>query len=114
MIEYNTLFLVKARLEVNPIRALISGLFITVGLSSYLMFITERGVGYEDDLTLESRHRIFHNTLWIILITVLTVGYGDLYPIMDTGSIIAICAGFGGLLLSAALITMIHKYLTLS
>ena len=44
----------------------------------------------------------------------LTVGYGDMYPITDTGRVIAIFAGFGGLLLSAALITMVHKYLTLT
>lgn len=44
----------------------------------------------------------------------LTVGYGDMYPITHVGRAIAIIAGFGGLLLSAALITMVHKYLTLS
>ena len=50
----------------------------------------------------------------MVVITVLTVGYGDMYPITHVGRTIAIIAGFGGLLLSAALITMVHKYLTLS
>lgn len=60
------------------------------------------------------RHEDFCNTIWLVIITVLTVGYGDMYPITDMGKVIAIFAGFGGLLLSAALITMVHKYLTLT
>ena len=83
-------------------------------MSSYLMFIIEREAEYPDNPTLDARHENFFNTLWLVIITVLTVGYGDMYPITDMGRIIAIFAGFGGLLMSAALITMVHKYLTLT
>ena len=113
-VEYSTLFLVKAWLEVNPVIALICAFLIIVVASSYLMFIIEREATFDAAPIVDARHEDFCNTIWLVIITVLTVGYGDMYPITDMGKVIAIFAGFGGLLLSAALITMVHKYLTLT
>ena len=62
-VDYSTLFLLKAWLEVNPVIALIFALLIIVVMSSYLMFIIEREAEYPDNPTLDARHENFFNTL---------------------------------------------------
>ena len=54
------------------------------------------------------------NSLWLIIVTVFTVGYGELSPVTDVGRLIAITAALAGLVLSATLIGLVHQYLTLN
>jgi hypothetical protein len=45
--------------------------------------------------------RTFQDSLWLIVITAFTVGYGDIYPMTFPGRAISICAGILGVIFAA-------------
>ncbi len=48
-----------------------------------------------------------YNALWLIFITSLTVGYGDLYPVTHMGRFIAVIAAIIGIILIALVVTAV-------
>jgi voltage-gated potassium channel len=60
----------------------------------------------EDRLTSVQSYR---DALWLVIITFLTVGYGDYYPTTNGGRYIAIITSMGGQLYSAIVIGLVHS-----
>ena len=56
----------------------------------------------------------FKNSIYLTLITFLTVGYGDYYPVTHQGRIINIITAIGGLLYSATIIGIFHELISLN
>lgn len=74
---------------------------------SYILYLSER-VHPVDCTTSSGKFASYFNVLWLVIITVFTVGYGDLTPQSDLGRTIAIVAALCGLILSATLIGLVH------
>jgi voltage-gated potassium channel Kch len=57
---------------------------------------------------------LFNNSLYVICITYLTVGYGDITPQTQVGRCVAVIAGLSGVLTSSLLAAITHKKLVLN
>jgi hypothetical protein len=55
-----------------------------------------------------------YNSFWLIIVTITTVGYGDLYPTTYFGRIIAILVCIAGLLILSALIAYVRNFIILN
>jgi voltage-gated potassium channel len=112
-IEFTDLFYVKTWLKDNPLIALCLGVVTLIFIGSYLIFLAERK--YPVDCASDSgKFGTYTNSIWLLIITIFTVGYGEIYPITGIGRLIAIIAALCGLVLSATLIGIVHQYLTLN
>lgn len=80
---------------------------------SYLLYLAER-VHPVDCGNMSGKFSTYLNALWLVIVTVFTVGYGDIVPLTNLGRAIAIMAALCGLILSATLIGLVHQYLTLN
>lgn len=56
----------------------------------------------------------FGNAVWCIIITMSTVGYGDVYPISYLGRVIAFCAAISGIILASLLILTLSQKLAMN
>ena len=72
-----------------------------------MVYLAERTFPVDCD-DVSGKFSTYFNSLWLIIVTVFTVGYGDLTPSTDLGRAIAIVAALSGLILSATLIGLVH------
>jgi voltage-gated potassium channel len=68
----------------------VSGVLLLIYTASLAVFDTER---YQHGATINS----FGKALWWSITTVTTVGYGDVYPVTNTGRVIAVLLMIGGI-----------------
>ena len=89
--------------------------FLIIIVCSYCLYAVERTIDYDHYiLGLQDTPTFFIDYLWLLIITVLTVGYGDIYPKSHLGRVFALVAATGGLLLTATLITVFNTCLNLN
>jgi len=74
---------------------------------SYTIYLAERRYPIEC-MDPSGKFSTYQNAIWLIIVTVFTVGYGELTPQTDLGRAIAIMAALCGLILSATLIGLVH------
>ena len=80
---------------------------LSVFLFSYCMMVSERPVG---DATLSH----FSNCVWLIVITMTTVGYGDEYPTTFMGRLISIMASIAAVVMLAIIVNLVITKVSLS
>eukprot|EP00743_Colponemidia_sp_Colp-15_P005555 GILK01005976.1.p1 GENE.GILK01005976.1~~GILK01005976.1.p1 ORF type:complete len:934 (+),score=188.90 GILK01005976.1:182-2983(+) len=108
-------FLFKTWLEAHPVGSLLVGLSILVFVCSYVLHLYERNVtDFTEFPQMAGVHARYSNSLWMLIITVLTIGYGDVFPITPVGRLVAILAACSGLLISATMIGVVHNSLELN
>jgi hypothetical protein len=56
---------------------------------------------------------IFGNSLWCVMITMSTVGYGDYYPMTYLSRIILFLASITGIIIASLLILTLSTYLSM-
>ena len=99
-IDYTNTFLVKVWLTMNPVKGLFFGVFTFICINSYLLLLQERGDTIMQihcyDVELKDRIRTYRDAIWTLIVTFLTVGYGDHFPISNAGRYIAILTTIGG------------------
>jgi voltage-gated potassium channel len=54
------------------------------------------------------------NCMWLVIITISTVGYGDLSTVTVLGRLLSLLTAFIGLMISATLIGIVQERITLS
>ena len=113
-IQYTDKFLVKAWLKANPILSLCCPVFVIVVLISYLLYISERS--YPIDCVPESQGKLsnYLSSLWLMIVTIMTVGYGDLSALTLPGRALSILGAICGLVVTAILIGLVHQYISLN
>jgi hypothetical protein len=79
-------------------------LFIII-INSYILFLLERD--FENDIKLNN----FGTCIWAILITLFTVGFGDVVPYTYMGKLFCLFAGLQGLFFSSIIINAVYMAL---
>lgn len=105
-IHFNFSFIFKSMMSNHPIRVLgcmVTGFFI---MFSWAMRACEM---YHDEI-----HRNFFNSMWLISITFLTVGYGDIVPHSYCGRGISVMTGIFGAGCTALVVAVLARKLELS
>jgi len=113
-IEADTIFALKCLMKTNPYTVLFIAFMSTSVLFGFAVRVVERPF-YEDDVT----GRIYpdddgyqdwtflNNGWWCIVVTMTTVGFGDLFAVTYLGKLISIIACFSGsFLVSLMVVTL--------
>ena len=87
-------FAIKCIVQENPFFFLISFSCLSILMLSFMLKVVE-GPAYTDERP-SNDFRSIENCLWNILVTMTTVGYGDMFPITNLGRIINIFASIVG------------------
>ena len=82
-------------------------MYFSLVISLGQMISLSEGPYQEDFLNLE-------NSLWFIVITMGTVGYGDYSPQTYLGRVISFTAAISGIIISSLLILTLSRYLSMS
>lgn len=104
-VKINTVFIFKALMSTMPGTVLV---FIMIGIllsSTWAMRTCE--IYYHPD----ADHANFLNCMWMIAITFLTVGYGDIYPNSYCGRFVAVSTGMMGVGTTALLVAVLAQKL---
>lgn len=108
-IEINDNLLIRTWLNENPAETLFIAFGLVIFLSSYCVYVFERKNSFLKYLNGKvSDQNYYPDYIWLIFISILTVGYGDLYPETHGGRSIALLASLSGLVLSATLVGVIN------
>ncbi len=105
-VHFNLFFVIKAMTHLSPFRLLFGVLIPTALGLAYSIWVFERQS--------HSRHINFGDTVWLLLITMATVGYGDLTPENHFGRALCVVAAITGLLGTAFLVAFVSSKLRLS
>lgn len=104
-VKINTVFIFKALMSTNPGTVLILTMLGILLSSTWAMRTCE--IYYHPD----PDHSHFLNCMWMIAITFLTVGYGDIYPNTYCGRFVAVSTGLMGVGTTALLVAVLAQKL---
>lgn len=95
----NTFFSIKCLILKHPIRMLGVITILLITMLAIMIHIVEGPINQD--------YRGLYNCFWNLLVTMFTVGYGDMYPRTSLGRlIIVLCAFFGIILISLITISL--------
>lgn len=78
-IEFTDLFYIKTWLKEHPFQAMVSAMVTLMLTCGYMIHLAERA--YPIDCNdMSGKFSTYLNALWLVIITVFTVGYGDIVP----------------------------------
>ena len=72
-------------------------------LIAYSSFISSKGVSFDFNLLV--------NSFWLVIVTMMTIGYGDMYPQTHFGRSVIIVACLIGMLLVSTLVLALSSHL---
>lgn len=108
----------RAILHAHPILSIATLWAIAVACFSWALWATEYGVCTATTLCVGTfgikNLNDFATSVWCIIITMLTVGYGDVSPVTSIGKMIAVVAAFTGSALNGLLVATLTSALALS
>eukprot|EP00347_Sterkiella_histriomuscorum_P011945 403370495 len=86
------MFAVKSLMKAQPYTVLVISLLVSVGQMGYCLRIFERPLSEKTG----QDFGLMTNTIWNVLVTMTTVGYGDYFPKTNMGRIIGLIIAFWG------------------
>lgn len=105
------MFTMKCYFETNPAKMFFTIFVTTVLVMSYLMRIFELPYSILSKLDINEDIAYFPNSVWLVIMTVTTVGYGDVIPHTGAGKTIAVVAAlWGSLLVSLLVVTQMSFF----
>ncbi|XP_064636872.1 small conductance calcium-activated potassium channel protein 2-like [Lineus longissimus] len=105
-LSFNFKFIFKLYMNLNPVSTLTVIIVSVVTMASWSIRICEK---YDPNY-----HSTFSDSLWLIAITFLTVGYGDIVPVSYCGRTIAVLTGIFGAGVTALVVAVLAQKLELS
>lgn len=99
-------FLLKSTMTTS-LSAVIAMFAMQIVLYSYMLMMFERA-------TAEGPLQNFTNAVWLIIVTMTTVGYGDIFPTTRLGRLVAVSASFSALIMIAICINIVQSSLEMS
>jgi len=106
------MFVLKAQFKNNPLLLLIATLASTIYIFSYSIYIAENPM-----LKVQGKNANisdFKTSVWMVAVTITTVGYGDVSPITKLGKIFVFFACTCGMVIVSLIITNITNQLILA
>lgn len=104
-VKINTVFIFKALMSTMP------GTVLVLIMAGILLSSTWAMRTCEIYYHPEPEHATFLNCMWLVAITFLTVGYGDLYPNTYCGRFVAVSTGLMGVGTTALLVAVLAQKL---
>ncbi|KAL3107522.1 hypothetical protein niasHT_014239 [Heterodera trifolii] len=105
-VKTDTRFLLKRMLFLHPGPTLSAFVFCFWLIGAYILRLCESN----DEMDVLS----YYNTLWMMCVTFLTIGYGDIYPMTACGRIMAIVTGIVGVCVASMIVAVIVQKISLS
>lgn len=93
-------------LRENSKTTIFCSLLLSILIPGVLIKEFESNTGVE-----ENPFNFYWNAFWVIVLTITTVGYGDVYPITHFGRLVVSVACFIGVIMLALLISSVHSVL---
>lgn len=105
-IRFNIKFVFKSFMDLHP------GLFVFT--MSFSVFVLASWLMWACEVTHYNSQATLLNACWIIAITFLTIGYGDLVPISSCGRAVSVLTGLLGAGCTALIVALLTRMLQLS
>jgi hypothetical protein len=105
-VDVNGTFIMKHLLN-SSLSTLLSCIALVSLSLAYALMLAERGAAGSTDLDL------YENAIWCIIITMTTVGYGDVYPKTQLGRLVSITGAFSAVVLVALSVNAVTERLQL-
>ena len=106
----NTFFAIKSLVAEQPYTLMLIMFLISAFSCAYAMQVFERPLSVATGQNFDS----YWNALWLIVVTMTTVGYGDLYPKSNGGRIIGIMICIWGIFITSYLTVTLTQFLSFS
>jgi len=103
------MFSLKANLHRNPYQVYFLLFICAFFFSTFSIRVFERELDFQKGQTIAFAS--YWNAAWCLVITILTVGYGDFYPSTDVGRMIAVFSAIFGIFLTSMLIVSVSNVL---
>lgn len=116
----STGFILKAQFKYTPYITMIILLVLSVVLFGFLLRIFEYGYAADEGFVYIGKaienpnFKDYTDTFWVIIITMMTIGYGDIFPSTHLGRIVAFLAALVGMILVSLLIVSMSNFVTFS
>lgn len=109
--KYNNIFIIKIFIKKRPILFFIFMFFITVCIFSFVIRLCELPLAIEENnLGFES----FVVTIWVVIVTLTTVGYGDYYPKTMPGRFLGFILCIWGIVEISIIVVVLFELLVLN
>lgn len=112
-VDFTVAFFLKSTLKNHPTRCILAFLVALLGVGGYALFVVERFLcAFVSGSCCQPMS--FADALWSFVITILTIGYGDVVPRTAPGRAFAVVAGVSGMIATAVTIAVMSHYLVLT
>jgi len=106
-IKHGYLFVIKSFIQTHPLWTLMLGFSFSVLMAGYALMVFERPFQNEDPFNFDN----LKNTMWCVIVTELTVGYGEYSPVTWGGRITISIVCLWGIFLQSLTILIVDHYL---
>lgn len=112
-VDFTATFFLKSTLKNHPTSCLMASFAALGFVAGYALYVAERFLcAFKQNSCCQPM--LLDDALWMLIITILTIGYGDVVPRTTLGRAIAVCAGIFGTLSTAVTIAVMSNYLVLT
>ncbi|GLD96079.1 hypothetical protein PINS_up004757 [Pythium insidiosum] len=112
-VDFTTTYFLKSTLKNHPTACILVAFALLLAITGYALFVVERFLcAFLAGACCSPM--AFDDALWALVMTVLTVGYGDVVPSTGVGRFLAFLAGLCGTLCTAVTIAVMSNYLGLT
>ncbi|KAL3660900.1 hypothetical protein V7S43_013916 [Phytophthora oleae] len=112
-VDFTATFFLKSTLKNYPTSCLLASFAALGFVAGYSLYVSERFLcAFKRDSCCQPM--LLGDALWMLIITILMIGYGDVVPRTTLGRAISVSAGIFGTLSTAVTIAVMSNYLVLT
>ena len=119
-LNIGTSFILKAQFKYSSYLFMLISFISLIGIFGFLLRTFEYGFEpnenfeYKGNAITNPNFEDYTDTFWVIIITMMTVGYGDIYPSTHFGRIVVFISALFGTILTSLLIAAMGSFVTFS
>jgi Ion channel/Calcium-activated SK potassium channel len=108
--EASSIFAIRATLVEKPFHVLVPLILVSVVIFSVAVRIFERG--YLTTVNSSQDYSYIWNSMWLVMLTMTTVGYGDYFPRTHLGRFTLVIACFWGIFIISLMIVTMTSFIS--